>query len=197
MVRRCGRDHRDGTAPRAGAAGDRGRAPYPDDDGRFSGPPNRLGQLSALAVLREAGGARFGVFDLHNPMGTPVYVHAKVCVVDDTWMSCGSDNFNRRSWTHDSELTCAVMDDEGRLPREVRTTLWSEHLGLATDDPRLVAPDDPLALWHERAQQPDARIRVHEVEPVGTVARIWAVPMYRTVYDPDGRPLSLRLRGGF
>ena len=37
--------------------------------------------------------------------GTPVYVHAKVCVVDDVWASVGSDNFNRRSWTHDSELS--------------------------------------------------------------------------------------------
>ena len=46
--------------------------------------------------------------------GTPVYVHAKVCVVDDVWASVGSDNFNRRSWTHDSELSCAVLDETAR-----------------------------------------------------------------------------------
>ena len=51
------------------------------------------------------------VFDVENHEGTPVYVHAKVCVVDDVWASVGSDNFNRRSWTHDSELSCAVLDD--------------------------------------------------------------------------------------
>ena len=170
---------------------------YPDDDGRFAGAPNRLGQLSALAMLREAGGDRFGAFDLHNPTGTPVYVHAKVCVVDDTWMSCGSDNFNRRSWTHDSELTCAVMDDEDRLPRELRATLWSEHLGLASDDPQLLEPGDPLALWHERAESPESRIKVHEVEPVGSLARAWATPMYRMIYDPDGRPFRLRRRRSF
>src|SRR5947209_4382476 len=170
---------------------------FPDDDGRFTGPPNRLGQLSALALLRKAGGHRFGVFDLHNINGTPVYVHAKICIVDDTWMSCGSDNFNRRSWTHDSELNCAVMDDEGRLLRETRSLLWAEHLGIAADDERLHSPADSLALWRERAVRPDPRIRAHEGEPVGRVARVWATPRYRTIYDPDGRPRSLRRRNAF
>ena len=30
--------------------------------------------------------------------------------MDDIWMAVGSDNFNLRSWTNDSELTCAVVD---------------------------------------------------------------------------------------
>jgi phosphatidylserine/phosphatidylglycerophosphate/cardiolipin synthase-like enzyme len=169
---------------------------HPDQDGRWSGPPNRIGQLSALRLLHDAGGDRFGVFDLHNDRGVPVYVHAKVCIVDDTWMTCGSDNFNRRSWTHDSELTCAVMDEDDALPREARASLWAEHLGLPAADERLAHPADPLRLWRERAGQPGARIAVHEVEPVGRLATLWATAMYRTVYDPDGRPLSLRLRGG-
>ncbi len=47
-------------------------------------------------------------------------MHAKVCVVDDVWCSVGSDNFNRRSWTHDSELSCAVLDSrrDGRAPQD-------------------------------------------------------------------------------
>ena len=89
------------------------------------------------------------------------------------------------------------MDDDGRLPREVRTLLWSEHLGVAAGDERLVNATDALSLWRERADQPDSRIRVHEVEPVGSVARIWATPMYRMIYDPDGRPTRLRRRNAF
>jgi phosphatidylserine/phosphatidylglycerophosphate/cardiolipin synthase-like enzyme len=27
-------------------------------------------------------------------VGAPIYVHAKVCVIDDTWATVGSDNFN-------------------------------------------------------------------------------------------------------
>ena len=55
------------------------------------------------------------VFDVENHEGTPVYVHAKVCVIDDIWATVGSDNLNRRSWTHDSELSCAVLDDTGEF----------------------------------------------------------------------------------
>ena len=45
-----------------------------------------------------------------KPAGIPIYVHAKLCIVDDEWAKVGSDNVNRRSWTHDSELACAVVD---------------------------------------------------------------------------------------
>jgi phosphatidylserine/phosphatidylglycerophosphate/cardiolipin synthase-like enzyme len=76
-------------------------------------------------------------------------VHAKVCVVDDIWASVGSDNFNRRSWTHDSELSNGVLDTtrDPREPqdpagtgegarvfaRDLRLTLAREHLDLADD----------------------------------------------------------------
>lgn len=119
---------------------------FPDQDGRLSLPPNLIGRLEALDMLRQAGGARVGVYGIENEAGTPIYVHAKVCVIDDTWAIAGSDNFNRRSWTHDSELSCAVIDDAGdtREPRDpggfgygarvcardLRLALSREHLGL-------------------------------------------------------------------
>ena len=123
---------------------------HPDVDGRFALPPNLIGRAQAIDVCRRAGGDRVHVFDVENHAGTPVYVHAKVCVVDDVWASVGSDNFNRRSWTHDSELSCAVLDDERddrapadpagagdgarRFARDLRLTLLREHLDRAPDD---------------------------------------------------------------
>jgi phosphatidylserine/phosphatidylglycerophosphate/cardiolipin synthase-like enzyme len=89
---------------------------FPDQDGRLSMPPNLVGRIDALAELRRAGGDRVAVYSPENEAGTPVYVHAKVCVVDDTWAVVGSDNVNRRSWTHDSELSCAVLDHAGGEP---------------------------------------------------------------------------------
>jgi phosphatidylserine/phosphatidylglycerophosphate/cardiolipin synthase-like enzyme len=119
-------------------------------------------------------------------------VHAKVCVVDDEWMTIGSDNLNLRSWTHDSELTCAVVDPEGLLPRQTRTSLWAEHLGLPPDDPRLSDLSDPQGLWAERAGAPGSRIRRHVPPALSARTRLWAATAYRTLYDPDGRPRRMR-----
>ena len=180
---------------------------YPDQDGPVTGPPSRLGQLRALRLLHRAGAGRVGVFDLENATGTPIYVHAKICIVDDAWFTCGSANLNRRSWTADSELTCAVVDTapEPSLARELRMQLWAEHLGLAATDERLAEPEDALGLWtataaaldawHEDGrlgERPAGRIRRHRPEPVPPLARVWARPLARYLFDPDGRPRDLR-----
>ncbi|HEY2642343.1 MAG TPA: phospholipase D-like domain-containing protein [Galbitalea sp.] len=183
---------------------------FPDADGPLAGPPIRLGQLRALDMLRRVAPHRFGVFDLENSAGTPIYVHAKICIVDDTWMNCGSANFNRRSWSTDSELTCAVLDttaDEkgGRLARDLRVQLWAEHLKLDEKDPRLRdqaagldlwnETADRLERWHEsdqRTQRPGGQVRHHTTEVVPAIQRLWATPLSRFVVDPDGRPRRLR-----
>lgn len=165
---------------------------YPEEDSRLGGPPMFYGQRLAWDQLREAGGDRFAMFDLENAAGTPIYVHAKVCVVDDRWMTIGSDNLNLRSWTHDSELTCAVVDPDGELPHKLRTSLWAEHLGLTQDDLRLSDPSGALALWAERVGAPGSRIRYHVPTALPARTRLWARAAYRTLYDPDGRPRRMR-----
>jgi len=199
---------------------------FPDADGRFSGPPNRLGQLDALGHLERAAPGRVLAFDLENDLGTPIYVHAKICIVDDVWLSCGSDNVNRRSWTSDSELTCAVLDPERdprapldvsahadgarRLPRDLRLRLWAEHLGLPVDDERLLDPVTGFELWRDRADaldrwhaagrsgpRPPGRARRHRPDPGGAVQRLLATPAYRLVFDPDGRSRAMKRAGTF
>ena len=85
---------------------------------------------------------RVAVYGIENHAGRPVYVHAKVCVVDDVWATVGSDNFNRRSWTHDSELSAAVLD-ETRDRREPRDP------GGLGDGARVYARDLRLRLMRE------------------------------------------------
>ena len=72
-------------------------------DGRLALPPNLVGRRRPSSRVSRPP-HRVHVFDVENHEGTPVYVHAKVCVIDDMWGCVGSDNFNRRSWSHDSEF---------------------------------------------------------------------------------------------
>jgi phosphatidylserine/phosphatidylglycerophosphate/cardiolipin synthase-like enzyme len=57
----------------------------------------------------------------------PVYVHAKVAVVDDRWATIGSANLNSRGMSHDAELNVAALDAE--FARGLRLMLWAEHAG--------------------------------------------------------------------
>jgi phosphatidylserine/phosphatidylglycerophosphate/cardiolipin synthase-like enzyme len=195
---------------------------FPDADGRLSQPPNLLGHQLALETLYRSGGARVRVYGLENQEGTPVYVHAKTCVVDDVWAAAGSDNFNRRSWTHDSELSCAVLDEtldhrEPQFPgdgdhqarvyaRDLRLTLGREHLDRAVGhdldlcDPRaffaaFAASAAALDTWHSGGQhgsRPPGRLRTYQTPQLSRWTRAWATPLYRAFYDPDGRPVALR-----
>lgn len=55
----------------------------------------------------------------------PVYVHAKVGIVDDRWLTIGSGNLNEHSLFNDSELNVVACDET--LARETRLRLWAEH----------------------------------------------------------------------
>ena len=85
----------------------------PDLGGAFSRVPQMLGRQRAIRELIELAPDRVAVYGIENDDSVPIYVHAKVCVIDDVWVSIGSDNFNERSWTHDSELSAAIVHPEG------------------------------------------------------------------------------------
>ena len=75
----------------------------------------------------------------------PVYVHAKVGVIDDRWLIVGSANLNAHSLFNDTEM-CVVTDDAA-LARDTRVRLWAEHLEL---DEAAVRDASPVALVDER-----------------------------------------------
>ena len=58
----------------------------------------------------------------------PVYVHAKIGIVDDRWLTLGSANLNEHSLFNDTEVN--VVTGDAALARETRLRLWSEHLEL-------------------------------------------------------------------
>jgi phosphatidylserine/phosphatidylglycerophosphate/cardiolipin synthase-like enzyme len=180
---------------------------HAEQDGRWSGPPNVVGREGPLRLLRRAGGDRVAVYGLENAAGTPIYVHAKACIVDDEWACVGSDNTNRRSWTHDSELSAAFVDGSTTgAARDLRLTLALEHLATAAADYDL---DDPIHWfeafrrtaadlddWHAGGRvgpRPPGHLRRYRQAPVAWQTRLWAWPMYRVLYDPDGRSPGQRL----
>jgi phosphatidylserine/phosphatidylglycerophosphate/cardiolipin synthase-like enzyme len=193
---------------------------FPDQDGASSMPPNLIGRIQALKAMYDAGGDRVACYGIENHESIPVYVHAKICVVDDTWAAIGSANVNRRSWTHDSELACAVLDetpaqDAGNGARayagDLRLTLAREHLDRDPgDDADLRDPAEAfkafreaaaaLDAWHAngtKGPRPPGRLRTYPLPQLTRRQQMWAKPLYRTVYDPDGRPPAMRRRNAF
>jgi phosphatidylserine/phosphatidylglycerophosphate/cardiolipin synthase-like enzyme len=176
--------------------------------------PQLLARARALDLLQRLGGDRVGIYHLENQAGTPVYVHAKVCVIDDTWVTAGSANINRRSWTFDSELSCAVLgQDPGghSLARDLRLALAREHLDRVDgDDADLRDPQDAfdafaasadrLDAWYaggQRGPRPPGRLRRHHSTPLPPLTVRWAGALYQILFDPDGRPRHLRRDGAF
>jgi phosphatidylserine/phosphatidylglycerophosphate/cardiolipin synthase-like enzyme len=185
---------------------------FPDTDG-VTGRAQVLGRTMAMKLLHAAGGDRVAVYAPENRKGTPVYVHAKVCVIDDVWSCVGSDNLNLRSWTHDSELSCAVMDTDGgtTFGQALRLELNREHLDRpAGDDADLRDPEGLFAAYRKSAEQLDAwhdgpdgtprpagRLRAYKTPHLTRVQHLIANPVYHLICDPDGRPPAMRRRHQF
>jgi phosphatidylserine/phosphatidylglycerophosphate/cardiolipin synthase-like enzyme len=62
----------------------------------------------------------------------PIYVHAKIGIVDDRWLTLGSANLNEHSLFNDTEMNVVTCDAE--LARATRVRLWAEHLERAPEE---------------------------------------------------------------
>ncbi len=96
---------------------------------------------SARASLLEALGTAAGCdrFRIYTPVaagGTPIYVHAKLMIVDDRVLRIGSANFNNRSLGLDGECDLALIARDRDQPAitELRQRLLAEHLGCTSGE---------------------------------------------------------------
>ena len=55
-----------------------------------------------------------------------MYVHAKVGIIDDEWLTIGSANLNNHSLFNDTEMNVVVRD--AAIAKDTRLRLWAEHL---------------------------------------------------------------------
>ena len=92
-----------------------------------SGAEDTRGQIGVL-VDADGGAGRFLACTLHQlgEDAKPVYIHAKIGIVDDRWLTIGSANLNEHSLFNDTEMNVVVQD--AALARKTRLRLWGEHL---------------------------------------------------------------------
>ena len=149
-----------------------------------NGNDDTSGQLGVL-LDADAGNGRLLAATLRSLTGTrddPLYVHAKVGIVDDRWLTVGSANLNAHSLMNDTEVN--LVTDDASLARDTRLRLWAEHLQL---DPAELADEEPCRTI-------DTRWRPIALEQLER-RRTGAPPTHRLLALPGVSSRSKRLLG--
>lgn len=145
-----------------------------------------------------------GKFRLYTTRASrKLYVHTKLVIIDDVYVSLGSANWNRRSMTSDSELACSVIDAEhvenadgitaGKLALAFRLGKFAEVSAIPRDNlakmPLLAACDAIDAAARDARATSLCVIEPYSIED--EKARFFVVPdAVRKVVDPDPDPDS-------
>lgn len=130
---------------------------------------------------------------LYHPFtagGEPIYVHAKVTVIDDDVLRVGSSNFNNRSLRLDTECDIVIdagRQDEARTKRVIagiRDSLLAEHLDTdcETIEATLAATGSLIATI-ERLRGDGRSLRPY-VEPDLGAVQAWLAD--NKILDPEG-----------
>lgn len=147
----------------------------------------RAGLIHCLGELDHK--QRFRVYVPHTGE-TPIYVHAKLTIVDDRILRIGSANFNNRSMGLDSE--CDVFIDCDRPGNDhacggvaaLRCSLLAEHCGLEEAEvARLLEADGSMhRLIAEHGQGGKRSLRPYEIPELNEVEETLADS---TLLDPE------------
>ena len=158
------------------------------------GNDDTRGALAEL-VEADAGAGRLlacTLYARHGELSDPVYVHAKVGIVDDAWLTVGSANLNDHSLFNDTEVN--VVTHDAKLARGTRLRLWSEHLELPekeiAGDPTEVVDHHwkPISAEQLERQQFGTSAHPSTRPPAACVASLRASP--RTAARPSRRRLT-------
>lgn len=88
-----------------------------------------------------------------------VYVHSKLLIVDDKWITIGSANMDKNGFRDSTEFNLGISSCG--LAKELRVKLWSEHLGMHSEDTNLNELTDfskGFYLWEKIASENGRRV---------------------------------------
>lgn len=149
--------------------------------------------IRSLKRTARKTGHSFGVYypvvRLGDGYEEPVFVHSKLMIVDDSFMTVGSANTNNRSMGLDTELNVsweARGKDEKELAasiRKVRVELLSEHTGSAEG---LEEADGLVDRLDSIADSPEGKLRRHIIKKsLYMSALLRYLKLDRIVMDPE------------
>lgn len=120
--------------------------------------------------------------------GEPIYVHAKVMVVDDRIIRVGSANINNRSMGLDTECDVAIdaADNDGpavaHMAANLRNSLLGEHLGCSAERVRAEIAGRGLIAAIDILRGPGRSLRPYEI-PILSVSTGWLAD--NELLDPE------------
>jgi len=152
---------------------------------------------------------RFRVYIPFAAQGTPIYVHAKIMIVDDEIIRIGSANMNNRSMGLDTE--CDVFIDAQRpgnahvVPAivRIRHALLAEHCGIDAEKvPALLEQHGSMAAMIDALDMPGKRLAPFVLRPLTEAEKAVAdnalldPERAGELFEPIGKRRGLFRRGG-
>jgi phosphatidylserine/phosphatidylglycerophosphate/cardiolipin synthase-like enzyme len=142
----------------------------------------RLGETKETIVPSQIPGLKVHVCSLVAPDSLPgawqhVYVHSKLMIVDDVFMTLGSANINTRSMMADSELN--ICHENAAISHPLRTRLWNMHTG------GMGAQDDVGKAFEQWGKIIDRNIshREYHLKPYASLVRFMYASDKRRLWD--------------
>lgn len=147
-------------------------------------------RLHRMLLRLDPDGIKLRLYHPFDAHGEPIYVHAKIMIVDGAMLRIGSSNLNNRSMRLDTE--CDVVIDAGRPGNaaasrritEIRDALIAEHLGIASADVSAAIRSHGLVGAVEALRGDHGRSLRPYVEPVLSDAGIALADS--KLLDPEG-----------
>ena len=120
-----------------------------------------------------------------GPVAT--FIHAKLMIVDDSFLTCGSANLTNRSMHVDFELNASFQADDSDASeplrtdiRRIRASLLAEHAG-STDVEAFESRETLMAKVDEACSDPTSRLECQPVEEAEEDD-----PLLVALFDPNG-----------